>query len=544
MGELHSADRSTETKATEALPEPDVRDGGDLHAEPVEPEDAPDDFHDTAAPADEQPEIRADDDVPDEVGAEDDGIEGPDEAHEPAEPQEFWEPEEPAEPAEPKESWEPEEPAEPAEPKESWEQGEPDQPAGPAEPEEFQEPGEPEEFQRFAELSDSEEPADPGESGELENLRNPDSVEPADRSGASGEPEQPHARGASDVLADAAEERSGDEQQDTVSGAADDGPPPEGAPLGDIYSKLRDAVLTPREPAEGSLDLYATVDRPAYNAVEIPEYGVRLYQYGTPLDRSDGGRIPLFDGPPAREQTMQGSLGDCGVIATMGAVAGHLPEAISNAVKENADGTYEVTFHQVKKTAPGDWTPYEPTGSLTVLTVTPDLVVKYDDTQRPAYAKVQGGAAWPAILEKAFAGVDQTWEEGKLGDASGYQRLNLGTKADNRAVMLAQLTGRPAYTEDVPSQYDMNGVSPDRQLLAAFREKLDANCPILMGTKDVKSTEEPLGHDLVAAHVYEVTGVDDRGRIHLRNPHNKNQPEPLTARQFRDISAGRYTTIG
>ncbi|KIF05837.1 hypothetical protein PL81_10915 [Streptomyces sp. RSD-27] len=344
--------------------------------------------------------------------------------------------------------------------------------------------------------------------------------------------------------ADSTKERNGDERQHPVAEAADDGPPHERAPLGDIYSKLRDSVLAPREPTEGSVDLYATVDRPAYNAVEIPEYGVRLYQYGTPLDRADGGRIPLFNGPPAREQTTQGALGDCGVIATMGAVAGHLPEAITKAVKENGDGTYEVTLHQIKKTAPGDWTPYEPTGSLAVLTVTPDLVVRYDNAEVPAYAKVSGGAAWPAILEKAFAGVDQTWEEGSLGQASGYERLNLGTRADNRAMMLAQLTGRPAYTEDVPSQFDMNGVSPDRQLLAAFREKLDANCPILAGTKGVKGTAKPLDHDLVAAHVYEVTDVDERGRIHLHNPLDMAQSDPLTARQFMNNFSNRYTTIG
>nr|BBA84057.1 hypothetical protein [Streptomyces lavendulae] len=415
------------------------------------------------------------------------------------------------------------------------------EPEEPEEPEEPQESGEPEEPTEPVEPTEQEWPVEPGEPEAPGFL---DTAESADPFGAPGEPEPSHDRGGPDVLTDSAEERNEAEPQDTAPEAADDGPPPERAPLWDGYAKLRDAVLGPREPAESPVDLYATVDRPAFNAVEMKEYGVRLFEYGTPLDRSDGRSVPLFDGPPTRAQTMQGGLGDCGVIATMGAVAGHLPETISNCVKENADGTYEVTFHQIKKTAPGDWTPYEPTGSFTVLTVTPDLVVPYNDTDRPAYAQVSGGAAWPAILEKAFAGVDQTWEEGSLGQASGYERLNLGTRVDNRAMMLAQLTGRPAYTEDVPSQFDMDGVSPDRQLLAAFRDKLDANCPILIGAKDVKSTEKPLDHDLVAAHVYEVTGVDDRGRIHLRNPQNMNHPDPLTARQFRDSFAGRYTTIG
>ncbi|MCX5199167.1 C2 family cysteine protease [Streptomyces sp. NBC_00249] len=391
-------------------------------------------------------------------------------------------------------------------------------------------------------------PDEPQESGGL------DTEEYADQSGVPEDPEERHTPGAFveaspgavlETLTDSAEDENRDETRNEAPDAAEDGHAAERASIRDTYSKVRDAVLGPREPAEGSVDAYALVDRPAFNAMDLPEYGVRLFQYGTPLDRPDGRRVPLFDGPPRREQTEQGALGDCGVIATMGAVAGHLPEAISKCIKENGDGTYEVTFHQVKKDFNGDWTPFEPTGAVTVLTVAPDLVVPYNKTDTPAYAQLAGGVAWSAILEKAFAGVDQTWEEGRLKRTSGYQRLDLGTGPRHRAEMLTQLTGRPAYTEDFPTEFDRNGMSANRQLLGSFREKLEAGCPILIATRKNEKSKPPLPDDLVEGHVYEVTRVDGQGKIYLRNPHNLNHPEePLTADQLRDSFAHRFTTMG
>ncbi|MCX5072234.1 C2 family cysteine protease [Streptomyces sp. NBC_00513] len=393
-------------------------------------------------------------------------------------------------------------------------------PEGPEEPEEFEEDGEADPTAATDQADGTEAPEEPQE---------PDS--PGTWTGNGPEP-----------LDDAADDETG--ERTSAADPAGGGPAPEGAPLRDVFSKMRDSLTAPHASADGAGDRHATVDRPAFNAMEIPEENVRLYQYGTPLDRSDGGRVPLFDGPPSREQTAQGTLGDCGVIASMGAVAGHLPEAISNCVKENDDGTYEVTLHQVSKNRPGDLAPYEPTGAVTVLTVTPELVVPSLDPKNPAYAQVgTGGAAWPVILEKAFAGVDQTWEEGKAGQTSGYERLNLGTRAEHRAEMLAQLTGRPAYCDDVPSRYDMNGVNPNRQLLDSFREKLEAGSPILIGSRGAEANKPGIRSDLIAEHVYEVVEVDDRGNIRLRNPHNRNHPGTFTAGEFRANFANRYSTL-
>ncbi|GAA0324679.1 hypothetical protein GCM10010302_74770 [Streptomyces polychromogenes] len=238
---------------------------------------------------------------------------------------------------------------------------------------------------------------------------------PAVRAGESEipeEPQEPDAHWASTEsgpgrVDDAADDEGGEPA--SAEDGADSGPLPEGAPLWSVFSKAGDSLTGPHAPAEGVGDRHVAVDRPAFNAMEIPQYNVCLYEYGTPLDRSDGGHLPLFNGPRP---------GDCGVIATMGAVAGHLPEAISSRVTENDDGTYQVTLHQVSADGFGDLAPYVPTGAVTVLTITPELVVPSLQPDAPAYAQVgTGGHAWSAILGKAFAGIDQTW--GERGSSQG-----------------------------------------------------------------------------------------------------------------------------
>ncbi|MFE2527282.1 C2 family cysteine protease [Streptomyces sp. NPDC059382] len=318
---------------------------------------------------------------------------------------------------------------------------------------------------------------------------------------------------------------------------------PETASFGDFVGRVRDALSGRKETTDQAGDRYATVDRPSFNEWAVPEENTVLYRYDSPLDGSDGKRIPLFDGPPTREQTKQGSLNDCGVIATMGAVAGHRPEAIPDRIRANGDGTYEVTLHQTKKTFDGDWSHFEPTGEFTVLTVTPELPVLYASPEQPAYAKPEGGAAWGPILEKALAGVDQTWDEGRRKVAEGYERLDLGSFPDTRAEILTQLTGKPAYSEYFPTQFDMQGRSPDRQLLDTFREKLAEGSPMLVGTVGVEPGQPRLPHRLIGGHAYEVTKVDDSGKIHLRNPHNNRHPEDLSVDDFRKYIKNRYTTL-
>ncbi|WP_158744991.1 hypothetical protein [Streptomyces sp. NRRL S-1448] len=44
--------------------------------------------------------------------------------------------------------------------------------------------------------------------------------------------------------------------------------------------------------------------------------------------------------------------------------------------------------------------------------------------------------------------------------------------------------------------------------------------------------ENKMEKGLRSSHVYEVVSVDDKGLIQLRNPHNKDHPQPLAIKKF------------
>ncbi|TDC82573.1 C2 family cysteine protease [Actinomadura sp. 7K507] len=302
-------------------------------------------------------------------------------------------------------------------------------------------------------------------------------------------------------------------------------------------------------------ELADIVDRPDFqdpgeDPADVPD------RYGTPLERSDGTRTPLFDGEPTREQTKQGDLGDCGVIASLGALAAHFPEVIRDCVRETDNGNYQVRLHEAKYSMSNRR--YEPTGRPITLTVTSDLPVYDQQPNHPAFANsTSTGAAWAPVLEKALAGVDQTWDgerrkkqtriwnaRGNPGDApTGYVRLNQGSDAGDRAELLTQLSGRPATVVQFPTGYDHRGRSADRQLREEITDRLAGNKPVLVGTRKLNVGETALPKKLSDGHVYEVTKVDDQGKLHLRNPWNRKHPEPMSIQEFKAGVRPRYTTL-
>ncbi|MGI5203886.1 C2 family cysteine protease [Spirillospora sp. CA-108201] len=306
--------------------------------------------------------------------------------------------------------------------------------------------------------------------------------------------------------------------------------------------------------SDGPRELGGLVDRPDFQDPEVkPEYVPD--RYGTPLDRDDGTRTPLFNGMPKREQAQQGELGDCGIIATLGAVAAHQPETLRTCVSETEDGNYQVRLHEAEYSV--SRRRYEPTGASITLTLTPDLPVNDEAPDKPAFAPVLANAAWAPVLEKAIAGTDQTWSvkrqarvneiwnaRGNPGDApTGYVRLNQGSGPGERAELLTQLTGLPAKSVQFPSGYDNQGRSADRQLHDEIFRQLSHGKPVLVGTRDKREGESRLSKGLRANHAYEVTKIDDQGRFHLRNPWGRKHPEPMTIQEFKREARSRYTTL-
>jgi hypothetical protein len=324
------------------------------------------------------------------------------------------------------------------------------------------------------------------------------------------------------------------------------------------YWLHRDQAEAPRRPEPVESDhadaLRTVVERPDF---DVPDDELSPDRYGDPLTRPDGTRIPCLDGPPRREDTRQGWAGDCGIIAALGAVAGHRPEDITRRIQPLEDGSYQVTLSEARQN--GGIT--EPTGRDIELRITPELPVRDDDPETPACAKIQDGTSWCAVMEKAFAGVDQAWtperraswqddwagmcaqdqagnvENPRSGPApTGYARLHEGTTAWERAEALTQLTGQPAVVREFPQGRD------EWTINRILRAQLTDNKPVLVSSRQKSHERETLPYKLEPEHVYEVTSVKE-GRILLRNPWNRKDPEPMETDEFARNMSRYYSTL-
>ena len=206
----------------------------------------------------------------------------------------------------------------------------------------------------------------------------------------------------------------------------------------------------------------------------------------------------------------QGYLGDCYFLAALASVAQQHPEAIWNAIRDNGDGTYSVTFYQ--------------SGKPVAVTVDNEFPVTEDSngtsTTDPAYANTGSTSQelWPMIMEKAYA---------QLGGSS-YSKIEGGWPGE--AVEL--LTGQPPQRLDLRASTSeetqlrlrelQNYLNDGHYLTAATRPK-----GLLESTKGWPSNVVPL-------HAYSIERVDvENGLIHLRNPWGSGRaPAPITLEEF------------
>ncbi|WP_020629225.1 calpain family cysteine peptidase [Salinispora oceanensis] len=291
-------------------------------------------------------------------------------------------------------------------------------------------------------------------------------------------------------------------------------------------------------------------------ALPAEEPGEPAPEYGRARDVRTGQPAPLFDGPPKREQVRQGVLGDCGMLASMAAVAGHRPEAIAQLFQPNPDGTVDVLLHE--STLLGD--SIEPTGRRLRITVHPDVPIWDPVSGESAYAdQSMNGSSWAALLEKALAAVDRTWSVERhlqwqrtwagwespndplVAAPTGYARLNVGSHRQMQAELLTQLTGVASHV----ASFDP---TPGREAAVEARLEalLAARSPVLTATFGEDhypvAIRDQLPHGLVPGHAYEVVAAGD-GLVQLRNPWNVDHPTPMTVREFLDLMSEDFAYL-
>lgn len=197
----------------------------------------------------------------------------------------------------------------------------------------------------------------------------------------------------------------------------------------------------------------------------------------------------------------QGGLSDCYVVGGIGAVAAQNPELIKNAVRDNGDGTYTVTFYEKDNGFLGIGAHYE----KKEITVSGDFSDKaVQGSGDFTNSKGEKAEIWPKIVEKAYAQYK-----------GGYDAIDHG---GNSAEIMSLLTGKDAtqHSDLADGDYSFEDMKQD----------FDSGDAIVLGTPDNfegvdKKTANKNG--LVDWHVYTVVGVgtDAKGQqyVEVYNPH-------------------------
>ncbi len=231
---------------------------------------------------------------------------------------------------------------------------------------------------------------------------------------------------------------------------------------------------------------------------------------------------PLFvNGTAAFTDQKQGALGDCYLIATLGALAGRNPAAVANMFIDNGDGTFTVRFYtgsySMFYTADGSISDGFASGSGVADYVTVNRQVASYGNNTFAYSNSgfsitsSSAAIWIALAEKAYAQWNETGKSGRTA-ANTYSAIEGGWMG----TVNAQVLGVNA------SSYVLANTNAQSLINA-----LSAGKAVTIGTKSSP------GNGLVGGHAYSVTSYDAATqKFTLFNPWNSTHPAPLTWAQL------------
>ena len=295
---------------------------------------------------------------------------------------------------------------------------------------------------------------------------------------------------------------------------------------GEAESALSDFFNDPSaaEPAKDELfdwieDIIGGPSDPTFNdpaAYQFPVGGA-LFVEGT----NDGNSVHPND-------VDQGRLGDCYLIAALGALAHKNPEAIKDMIKDNGDGTYTVTFYDTNPDryrfpfSTGGFMDFNTTPELVPVEVTVDADVPMKDGH-PIYAGFgdSGTEMWVMLIEKAYAkhfGNDsyEGIEGGRPGRAMEHITGSPSLKQSLVTVKADPLNpwGSASNWDSIIPGWHEFGIDD----LARWDDKGYA---LTASTYDDKNESRPLfdNGDLSTDHAYYITDVNQADNtVTLQNP--------------------------
>lgn len=207
----------------------------------------------------------------------------------------------------------------------------------------------------------------------------------------------------------------------------------------------------------------------------------------------------------------QGGLGDCYLLAALAAVARANPKAIENMIKDNGDGTYDVTIHV-------DTAWWGKKLEKKTIKVKPTFPTK---DGKPVYAKEgeggpKGPRLWVMLIEKAYA-----IHKGGYDDIEG----GFGGPA------MEAITGKASEVVKTSSK-------TEQEIADLVDAKIKAGAAITAGADWalLKSTKEKAAKDGIPSlqHEYAVSAIDTSAlTIDLQNPWGFSHVTALPLSKFK-----------
>jgi hypothetical protein len=220
----------------------------------------------------------------------------------------------------------------------------------------------------------------------------------------------------------------------------------------------------------------------------------------------------LFVNGAAHTDMYQGAVGDCYLIASLGAIAKSSAIAAQNMFIDNGDGTWTVRFY------------YNGTPDY----VTVDRMLPTDSNACLVYANAglssgnTGSELWIPLAEKAYA---QWNETGKANRGMGLDGMNTYSSLTNGSMsdVDQQVLGRPADAWGFNDAY--------KPILVGA---VSANKALTIGTVASTQPDHTLPYGLYGPHAYVVTAYNVASdTFQLYNPWGCLHPGPLTWSQLK-----------
>lgn len=213
----------------------------------------------------------------------------------------------------------------------------------------------------------------------------------------------------------------------------------------------------------------------------------------------------------------QGALGDCYLMAGMAATARANPESIRRIVKDNGDGTFEVTLFIREKAF----------STPKAITTTVDARLPTKGGTSLLYAKVgnsgaDGDELWPALLEKTLAQHKDSYDLISGGNIAKGFEFHGATEL---------FTGKPE------GYFAASSLSEDK-VMEMMQSALAGNKPITVDSQSMENlpdlTKEANAVNVYGNHAYAVKSVDAVARtVNLQNPWGSSHVVDLPIKDFK-----------